>query len=148
MFKDEDRQTLQSLINNRTITQESQRMLQLGLDAIGTTIKFKEHFWHFQDELLSNVCQLPNEGIHALSSHITNLITQCKFPMPRPKICSKSWSCNMQCNTMRPETGSSFRNSPISPTTPFLPNASCLSHDVSSIRRPRRRDELTSLPLL
>ena len=39
-----------------------------------------EHFWNFQDELLSDVCQLPDKGIQALSTHITNLITQCKFP--------------------------------------------------------------------
>ena len=55
-------------------------MPQLVPDAIGTTIKSEEHFWHFWDELLSCVHQLPDEDIHALFTHITSLIAQCKFP--------------------------------------------------------------------
>ena len=58
---------------------EHQKMSLEALDAIGTAIKAEEHFWHFQDELLSNVCQLPDEGIHALSTYISTLIAQCKF---------------------------------------------------------------------
>ena len=90
-----------------------------------------------------------SEGIHALSTHINTLISQCKFPHPlKPRKCWKSWSCNMPCDTMRPVTGSSSRTSPSSPTSPFMPTANCFSHDASSTKRPRRRDELTSLPLL
>ena len=39
-----------------------------------------QHFW---DELLSNVCQLPSEGIHARSTCICTLVTQCKFAQPQ-----------------------------------------------------------------
>ena len=51
-----------------------------NLDAISTTIKAEEHFWAHRDELLSDVRQQPNEGIHALSQHICKLVTKCKFP--------------------------------------------------------------------
>ena len=54
----------------------------LVLDATGTTIKYKEHFW---DKLLSNVCQLLIEGIHALSTCISTLISQCKFLHPQTR---------------------------------------------------------------
>ena len=37
------------------------------LDAIATTIKSEEHFWHFWDELLLDMCQQPNKGTHSLS---------------------------------------------------------------------------------
>ena len=84
MFKGEDRKSLQSLIDNGTITTESQKTPKLVLDAIGTTIKSKEHFWHFWDELLSNICQLPGEGIHTLSTHICTLITIVSLPTPNP----------------------------------------------------------------
>ena len=48
--------------------------------AIVTTIRSKDHFWHFWDELLSDVCQLPNKVIHALNTCITTLVSQCKVP--------------------------------------------------------------------
>ena len=67
--------------------------------------------------------------------------------IPKPRKCSKSWSCNIQCNTMRQGIGSGSKTSPSSPTSPFLLTANCSSLDVSSTRRPRRRDELTSPPL-
>ena len=84
MFEGEDRKILQSLIDNGTLTLESQKTPRLALDATGATIKSEEHFWHFQNELLSNVCKFPNEGIHALSTHICTLISQCKFTHPKP----------------------------------------------------------------
>ena len=76
MFEGKDRQTIQSLIDNGTITAEHQKMPQEALDAISTTIKAEDHFWNFWDEHLSDVCQLPHEGIHALSTNISTLITQ------------------------------------------------------------------------
>ena len=45
IIKGEGRKILQSLIDNGTITPESQKMSQLFLDAIGTTIKSEDHFW-------------------------------------------------------------------------------------------------------
>ena len=76
MFEGEDRQTLQSLVDNGTISPDA-------LDAISITIKAEEHFGDFQAELLSNACQLPNEGIHALSIHICTIGAQCKFTQPK-----------------------------------------------------------------
>ena len=145
MFEGDDRKALQSLIDSGTIT-ESMKTTQLALDAIRTTIKAEEHIWAFWDELLSDVRQLPGQGMHALSMHICNLISQCKFPMPKSRRCSELWFCNMQCNLMSPETGSANRTSPSSHTSPFSPSGSCLNADVSSIKRPRRRDELTLHP--
>ena len=87
------------------------------------------------------------KGIHALLTCTVLLSPRVSFPHPRPRRCSKAWSCNMQCDIMRPETGSCSKTSPSSPTTPFLPNVTCWSWDVSSTRRPKREDELTSQPL-
>ena len=83
MFEGDGRQDLQSLIDSGSIMEESIRTPQYALDATGTTMKSEEHFWAFQDELLSDVRQLPSEGIHVLSTHVCILITQCKFPHPQ-----------------------------------------------------------------
>ena len=80
MFEGEDREALQTLTDNGTITEENMKTPHNTLDAINTTIKAKEHFWAHMDELLSNVRQQPNEGIHVLSQHTCNLITKCKLP--------------------------------------------------------------------
>ena len=79
MFKGEDREALQMLIDNGTITKENMKTPCDALDAISATIKAEEHFCAHRDELLSDVRQQPNEGIHALSQCICNLITMCKF---------------------------------------------------------------------
>ena len=47
MFEGNDRQALQSLIDNGTIMQENMKTAWHTLDATGTTIKSKEHFWAF-----------------------------------------------------------------------------------------------------
>ena len=46
MFTGENRQTLQTLIDNNTITAADQRTPILALKAIQTAIKDKEHIWH------------------------------------------------------------------------------------------------------
>ena len=74
MFQDDDRQTLQDLLDNNSITAEDQLLPTSALQAIQRTLKEDEHFWHFRDELLSDFRQEPNEGIHSLSNRITNLI--------------------------------------------------------------------------
>ena len=79
MFKGKDQQTLQTLIDNGTITLESPKTPWQVLDAIWTTMKSNNYFW---DELLSDVHQLPDESIHALNTCITTLINQCKCPHP------------------------------------------------------------------
>ena len=128
--------------------EESMKTSHATLDATGTTIKSKVHFWAHRDELFSNVRQQPSEGIHVLSLCICNLVTKCtKCPFPKPWTCLNSWSCNMQCDTMRPDTGSDSRTSPSLPTSPFSPTANCWNLGASSTRKPGRGDELTSCPL-
>ena len=80
MFEAEDREAHQILIDNGTITEENMKTPCDALDTISMTIKAKEHFWEHRDELLSYIRQQHNKGIHALSQHICNLITKCKFP--------------------------------------------------------------------
>ena len=43
------------------------------------TIKSKDHFWHFRDELLSDVHQWPDEVIHALNTQ-----KHCPCPITLP----------------------------------------------------------------
>ena len=78
-FQGEDRQALQSLLDNNTIITEDQLTTARALKAIQTSVKEDEHFWHFRDELLSNFRQEPQEGIHTLSNRITTLINNCTF---------------------------------------------------------------------
>ena len=79
MFKSEDRQALQSLIDSGVMTAEHMLKPKAALDAIGTTIKSEEHFWAYRDEPMSDLQQLPDEGMHLLSQHICDLITKSKF---------------------------------------------------------------------
>ena len=138
MFEGEDRETLQTLIDKGTIMEESMKTPCPTLDTIRTAIKSEEHFWAHKDELLSDVRQQPGEGIHVLSQHICNLLTKCRFPLPKPRGCLNPLSCNMQCNTMRPKTVSASKTSPSSPTSPFSPTANCWNLGVSSTRWPGR----------
>ena len=55
MFQGDDRQTLQTMINNNTITAEDQQTSTKALKAIQLCIKDEEHFWYFRDEVMSDV---------------------------------------------------------------------------------------------
>ena len=79
MFKGEDRKTLQTLLENNTITQEDQCIPSKALQAIQTTIKEGEHFWHYRDEIFSDIRQQAHEGIHTLNTRITSLVNNYKF---------------------------------------------------------------------
>ena len=79
MFTGEDRQALQTLIDNNTITAADQRTPTLALKAIQTAIKDGEHYWHYRDEVLSNIRQHPEEQVHTLSNRIINLVYNCNF---------------------------------------------------------------------
>ena len=79
MFEGEDHQTLQTLIDNYTITSEAQRTPVLALKALQSVLKEDVHFWHYCDQILSDLQQLLGEGVHALSNRICTLITKCKF---------------------------------------------------------------------
>ena len=146
MFKGDNRQALQSLIDNGTITEESMKTSQHALDAIETTIKSKEHFWAFLDELLSNVRQLPGGGIHALSTCICNLISQCKFPQAKMQemlkimvlqhaVChhkARDWICQQDPSQLTYQS--------------LLTQCKLLESRCEQYQKARRRDELTSHP--
>ena len=85
MFEIKDWQTLQTLLDNETITLEHQKTPRCVLDAIATTTKSKDHFWHFWDKILLDVCHRPNEGIHALKTCISTLANPYKFPNQNTK---------------------------------------------------------------
>ena len=79
MFKGEDHQALQTLIDNNTVTPEAQKTPAQALKAIQCIIKEDIPFWHHCDQLLSDFHQLPEEGVHALSNRICTTITKCQF---------------------------------------------------------------------
>ena len=80
MFHGEDRQALQILINNNTITPEDQHTPTCALNAIQLSIiKEQEHFWLYRDEVMSDFYQQPNEQVCALNIRITMLVNNCKF---------------------------------------------------------------------
>ena len=75
----EDRQALQTLIDNNTITPEDQCTPMWALKAIQTTIKEEEHYWHYRDEVMSDIRQQPDEQVHTLNTRITTLVNSCSF---------------------------------------------------------------------
>ena len=70
---------LQTWIDNNTVTPEDQLTPICGLKAIQTIIKEEEHYWHYRDEIMSNIRQQPNEQIHTLNTRITMLLNNCRF---------------------------------------------------------------------
>ena len=48
-------------------------------------LKEEEHFWHYHNQILCDLWQLPGEGIHALNTHITTLINNSKFTCTQTK---------------------------------------------------------------
>ena len=78
MFTGEDRQALQTLIDNNTITLEDQHTPIHALKVIQTTIK-EEHYWHYSDKVMNDMRQQPDEQIHALNTRITTLVNSCRF---------------------------------------------------------------------
>ena len=83
MFTGEDRQALQTLIDNNTITAADQCTPIQALKAIQTAIKDEEHYWHYRDKVLSDIRQQPGEQVHALNNRITT--THQQMPLPRPE---------------------------------------------------------------
>ena len=79
MFTGEDRQALQTLIDNNTITPADQHTTIQALRAIQTAIKAEEHYWHYRGEILSDIRQQPEEQVHALSNRIITLVYNCNF---------------------------------------------------------------------
>ena len=81
MFTGEDRQALQTLIGNGTITPQIQQTPKLIFNHIQTTIKEDKHFWNYHDELVSDLCQT-----------VYNLLTTVNFPTVKQRKHSKSSS--------------------------------------------------------
>ena len=79
MFTAEDRQALQTVVDNNTIIPEDQHTPIHTLKAIQTTIKEEEHYQHYKDEFMGDIRQQPNEQIHTLNTRITTLINNCRF---------------------------------------------------------------------
>ena len=79
MFSGEDRRALQTLIDNNTITAADQCTPTLALKAIQTAIKDGENYWHYRDEVLSDIRQQPEEQVHTLGNRIINLVNNCNF---------------------------------------------------------------------
>ena len=71
------------MIDNNTITQADQCTPVQALKAIQTTIKDEEHYWHYRDEVLSDIRQQLEEQVHALNNRITTLINSCSFQDPQ-----------------------------------------------------------------
>ena len=78
-FTGKDRQVLQMLIGNDAINPQIQEIPRLILYAIQNTLKVDRHFWHYCDELVSDLQQKPDESIHSLITHIIQLINDWDF---------------------------------------------------------------------
>ena len=139
MFEGEDCQTLQTLIDNETITHEHQKTPRQVLGTTDTSIKSKDHFWHFWDGLLLVVCQKPNEGIHALNTHITSLVNQCKFPDQITKE-------TLKIMALRLRTGYTSKTSPSLHTRPSSHSANSWGPTARFSRRLRKKAMQSSLP--
>ena len=85
MFKGEDCQALQTLIDHNTVTPEDQQTPVQALKALKSVIKDDVHFWHHCDQLFSDLCQLPEEGVHTLANRICATIAKCQFPSQEVK---------------------------------------------------------------
>ena len=124
------------------------KMPQHVLDAITNSIKSEDHFWHFWDKLLSDACQLPNEGIHALNTRITT---------HQPMQVFTWWDQGDTEEYGPPACGEVPQSLGLDPAPrsvpadwqgPSSPIASYLSHYPSSTTRPRRKARQTSPPFL
>ena len=65
---------------------------------------------------------------------------------PKCSKCLKSWSCNMQCDSMRPGTGSTSKTSLSLHTNPRSSSANFLNPSASSTKRPKSTEGQTSCP--
>ena len=80
MLEEEDCQGLQTLIDNKAISPDAHHTPTLALRAVHSVIKEDVHFWHHSDQLLSDLRQVPEEGIHGLSNGINTIVSKCQFP--------------------------------------------------------------------
>ena len=140
MFSREDRQALQTMIDNNTITQADQCTPVQALKAIQTSIKDEEHYWHYRDEVLSDIRQQPEEQVHALNNRITTLINNCSFQDPQTTETIKSCSY-MPSDITKPATGSDYRTQQHSPTNHSYNTASHSNKDANNSKKLNKREE-------
>ena len=79
MFTGKDRQASQTLVANSTIKPQIQEIPKLIFNAIQTTIKADKHFWHYQDEPVSDLWKKSDQPIHSLPTCIIQLMNSCLF---------------------------------------------------------------------
>ena len=78
MFEGDVHQVLQMMIDYNTILPEAKYTPSLAINAIQSVIK-DVHFLHYHDEILSDLQQLPDEGIDSLNNCFNTLVSKCKF---------------------------------------------------------------------
>ena len=78
MFEGQDHQALQTLIDNNTVTPETQKTPVQALKAIQSVIK-DVHFWHHCYQLFSDFCSCLRKVYIALSNRICAIIAKCQF---------------------------------------------------------------------
>ena len=95
MFTGGDRKALQTLIDNDTITEADQQTPRLALKAIQTAIKDGEHYWHYRDEVLSDIRQQPEEqcsyNISQCLSHTDLHTSRCHHKTLQPQLMLQMW---------------------------------------------------------
>ena len=85
MFEGEDRQALQTLIDNGTVTPKHMKTPKAILDAVATTIKSEEHFWPAGMSLcLMSGSNLVKVSMYYLSTYVTLSLNQ-NLPILRHK---------------------------------------------------------------
>ena len=142
MFTGEDRQALQTMIDNNTITQQDQHAPVHALKAIKTAIRDEEHYWHYRDEILSNIRQQPEEQVHMLNNRIITLVNNCSFQDQQTAETIKSCSYNMQSDITKHVTGSHYRTQQHSPTSHSYNTASHSNKDVNTTGKHSKKGEL------
>ena len=135
MFQLEDWKTLQTLVTNYTITQDLQQTPQLPLETIQTRIKEDEYFWHYRDQLVSDVRQKPNEFLHTLNTHVLQLINNCHLTNNDAKETLKI----MQLNTRRQVIGHGNNINRPSHTTNSQHTARPLNHDANKYQKAKEK---------
>ena len=141
MFQDEDRKNLQTLADNNSIMWETQQTSKLVLNATLTAIKEDKHFWHYQNELVSDVCQKPDQATNTQYTPILQLINNCNSTNDDTKETLKTIIFQHAVKYMRPETGSGNKKNPLLHATYSWSIARHSRHAVNNTRKQKKKDE-------
>ena len=144
MFEEEDQKALQTLIKNGILILEDKKISMSVQDTTQTTIKDEEHFWHFSDELLSDIRQLPERGIHTLSIQIITILNNCKFTHIETKVTLNIMLLQHVVRYCKALYWIQQQDQQQLTYQTHFPTGNCSNPSVSSFRRPRRMDRPTS----